>query len=236
MLVYDIIMHHDGVLGEFGYYDEKKFLLTVDVDRMCMKYLDKLLAINGINGLVRYYWRDHRTPYHNGLKPLQFADDTWEMSKCGCEYGSVHLYVESVGEAKILKIWNELNTPTPKPKPGVVIEDLDDESPPITHPLKPKKREAGSSLRRVLAICQAEPEGILHEEDKGEPSSVIGDEPSPVDFQQEDKSEPTVVEENKSDPQEDKSEPPVLEEDKSEPPVVEDERMNENWGFASDNG
>ncbi|VFR01231.1 unnamed protein product [Cuscuta campestris] len=81
-------------------------------------------------------------------------------------------------------------------------------------------KEAGSSLRRVLA--------------KGEPSSVIGDEPSPVDFQQEDKSEPTVVEENKSDPQEDKSEPPVLEEDKSEPPVVEDERdfVYDDWTMA----
>ncbi|VFR02855.1 unnamed protein product [Cuscuta campestris] len=155
---------------------EKKFLLSVDVDRMCMKYLDKLLA------------------------KMELMD--W----CGCEYGSVHLYVESVDEAEILKIVNELNTPT-KPKHGVVIEDLDDESPPVTHPLKPKKREGGSSLRRVLAICQSESEGILHEEDKGEPSSVIRDEPSPVDLQQEDKSEPTVVEENKSDPQEDDGTP-----------------------------
>ncbi|VFR01126.1 unnamed protein product [Cuscuta campestris] len=154
--VYDLIVHHSGVLGECSYYEGKQFLVgDINGRRLTMNTLDRLLARNGIKGLCRYHWREHKKPFFGGLNILQFNKDVARMSRAGSLYGSVHLYIEYITKEEILKIGNDLKSaPKPPPKPRLVLQELEDDTSIPSHTMGAR----GSSVGSVLAICWVEQE------------------------------------------------------------------------------
>ncbi|VFQ63862.1 unnamed protein product [Cuscuta campestris] len=154
--VYDLIVHHSGVLGECSYYKGKQFLVgDINGRRLTMNTLDRLLARNGIKGLCRYHWREHKKPFFGGLNILQFNKDVARMSRAGSLYDSVHLYIEYITKEEILKIVNDLKSaPKPPPKPRLVLQELEDDTSIPSHTMGAR----GSSVGSVLAICWVEQE------------------------------------------------------------------------------
>ncbi|VFQ64501.1 unnamed protein product [Cuscuta campestris] len=154
--VYDLIVHHSGVLGECSYYEGKQFLVgDINGRRLTMNTLDRLLARNGIKGLCRYHWREHKKPFFGGLNILQFNKDVARMSRAGSLYGSVHLYIEYITKEEILKIVNDpKSAPKPPPKPRLVLQELEDDTSIPSHTMGAR----GSSVGSVLAICCVEQE------------------------------------------------------------------------------
>ncbi|XP_050222739.1 uncharacterized protein LOC126672830 [Mercurialis annua] len=116
---FQINLHINEELGEWGYHDGEVFTGIYSVSDMSMRKLDKWVKREKVNGLVDYYWNEKDKEFHDWMRPINHEDDVMEMARAGKRDGEVDVYVRKL----TIKDIESLVPPPPSP-PHVVIEEI----------------------------------------------------------------------------------------------------------------